>query len=104
MYDLDNYVTNEVKAIRGYILAPSKLILVEDIIVNIVAIGESMELLGKYCEIIKVEDALMRTNLYFKGFYIEISYPLNLRKMVEKFDHIMAQIPNELVAEEETLN
>ena len=62
----------------------------EDLIANIVATGEADELLGKYCEIRKVEEALRRTNPNFKGFYIEIPYPRNLRKMVENFEYIMS--------------
>ena len=104
MYDPENYITNEVKAIRGYILPPRKPIPVEDLIANIVATGEADEFLGKYCEIRKVEEALKRTNPNFKGFYTEIPYPGNLRKMEEDFDYIMAQMPNELEGEEATVN
>lgn len=50
-----------------------------------------------------MEEALKRTNPYFKGFYIEIPYPSKLRKMVEKFDYIMSQMPNEPKGEEETV-
>ena len=104
MYDPENYITNEVKAIRGYILPPSKPIPVEDLIANIVAIGEADELLRKYGEIRKVEEALKRTNPDFKGFYTEIPYPGNLRKMVENFDYIMSQMPYELEGEEAIVN
>ena len=89
MYDPNNYITNEVKAIRGYILSPSKQIPIEDLIANIVAIGEADELVRKYEEIRKVEVALKRTNPDFKGFYTEVSYPDNLRKMVDNIDFIM---------------
>ena len=51
-----------------------------------------------------MEDSLKRTNPNFKGFYTDISYPRNLRKMVENFDHIMAQMPNELEGEEAMVN
>lgn len=104
MYDSDNYVTNEVKAIRAYILPPSKPIPMEDLIVNIVAIGESKELLWKYCEIRKVEDALKRSNPNFKGFYTDIPYLGNLTKLVENFDYIIAQMTSQPVGEEATLN
>ena len=104
MYDPDNYITNEVKAIRGYILPPSKPIPVEDLIANIVATGEADELLGKYAEIRKVEDALKRTNLDFKGFYTDVPYPGNLKKMVENFDHIMSQMTHEPKGEKATMN
>ena len=104
MYNPKNYITNEVKAIRGYILPPSKLILVEDLIANIVAIGEADELLENYFEIRKVEEALRRTNPDFKGFYIEVPYPSNLKKMVENFDYIMSQMPHESEGEEATVN
>ena len=92
MYDPKNYITNEVKAIRGYILPPSKPILMEDLIANIVATREVDGLLGKYYEIRKVEEALKRINPDFKGFYIEVPYPSNLRKMVENFDYVMSQM------------
>lgn len=46
----------------------------------------------------------MRTNLNFKGFYIEIPYLGILRKMVENFDHIIAPMPNEPIGEEATIN
>ena len=95
MYDPDNYITNEVRAIRGYILPPSKPIPVEDLIANIVATREVDELLRKYEEIKKVENALKRTNPNFKGFYTEVPYPNNLRKMIKNFDHIMLQMPHE---------
>ena len=42
---LKNYITNEDKAIRGYILPPRKPIPVEDLITNIVATREADELL-----------------------------------------------------------
>ena len=45
IYDLENYITNEVKAIRGYVLPPRKPIPIEDLIANIVVIGESEALL-----------------------------------------------------------
>ena len=45
VYDPDNYVTNEVKAIRGYVLPPSKPIPIEDWIANIVVTRKSKELL-----------------------------------------------------------
>ena len=104
MYDPDNYITNEVKAIRGYILPPSKPIPMEDLIANIVATGEADELLGKYAEIRKVEDALKRTDPDFKGFYTDVPYPGNLKKMVKFFDHIMSQMPHELEGEEAIVN
>lgn len=104
MYDPDSYITNEVKTIRGYLLPPSKPIPVEDLIENIVAIGEIDELLGKYFEIKKVEEVLKRTNPDFKGFYTDIPYLGNLRKLVENFDHIMAQMQNELEGEEAIVN
>ena len=104
MYDPENYITNEVKAIRGYILPLRKPIPIEDLISNIVAIGEANELLGKYIEIKKVEDAMKRTNLDFKVFYIDVPYPGNLKKMVEIFDHIMSQMPHELDRAETIVN
>ena len=51
-----------------------------------------------------MEEALKRTTPDFKGFYIEILYLDNLRKMVENFDYIMSQMPNELEGEEATMN
>ena len=44
------------------------------------------------------------TNPNCKGFYIEIPYTSNLRKMVENFDYIMSQMPNELEGEEAMVN
>ena len=104
MYGPINYITNEVKAIKGYILTPSKPVPVENLIANIVAIGEVDELWGKYYEIRKVEEALRRTNPNFKGFYTKVSYPSNLKKMVENFDYIMSQIPHEPEGEEAIVN
>ena len=104
MYDPENYITNEVKAIRGYIFHPKKPIPVEDLIANMIVTGEADELLGKCCEIRKVEEALIRTNPDFKCFYIEIPYPRNLRKMAENFDRIMAQMPSEIIGEETIVN
>ena len=47
---------------------------------------------------------MKRTNPNFKGFYTEILYPRNLRKMVENFDHIMDQLPSEPIGEEAIVN
>ena len=104
MYDPNNYITNEVKAIRGYILPPRKPIPIEDLIANIVETWEADEILRKYEEIRKVEEALKRTNPEFKGFYTEVPYPSNLRKMVDNFDYIMSQMPHEPEGEEATIN
>ena len=46
----------------------------------------------------------MRTNPNLKGFYTKILYRVNLRKIVENFDHIMAQMPNEPEGEEAIVN
>ena len=68
MYDPKNYIKNEAKSIRGYILPPSKPIPVENLIANIVEKGEADELLGKYYEIRKVEEALRRKILISRVF------------------------------------
>ena len=104
VYDPDGYITNEVKTIRGFVLPPSKPIPVEDLIANIVATGEADELLRKYEEIRKVENALKGTNPDFKRFYTEVPYPNNPRKMIENFDHIMLQMPHEPEGEEAVVN
>ena len=42
-----------------------------------------------------MEEALKRKNPNFKGFYTEVPYLGNLKKMVENFDYIMFQMPHE---------
>ena len=40
----------------------------------------------------RVDAALRKTNPDFEGFYTKIPYPSNLKKMLEDFDNIMAQM------------
>ena len=40
----------------------------------------------------------------FKGFYTEIPYPVNLKKMIEIFDNIMAQMPEEPKGDDARVN
>ena len=104
MYDHDNYIRNQVKAFRGYVLPPSKQIPIEDLIANIVSIGEFEESMRKYYDIMRVDVALRKTNLDFKGFYTMVPYPFCLKQMVENYVDIMAQIPDEPMGEEASIN
>ena len=91
VYDPNNYIRGELKAIRGYIIPPSNEIPYEDLNTNIVATGEVNELLWKYEHIMMVDRELRRTNLDFKGFCIDVPYPHCLRRMVEQYVEIMVR-------------
>ena len=67
-------------------------------------IGEYENLLQKYYDILRVDATLRKTNLNFKGFYTEIPYPVNLKKMIEIFDNIMAQMPEEPKGDDARVN
>ena len=71
VYDPEYYITNEVKAIRGYVMPPTKQIPIEDIVANIVVIGESKNLLRKYYDMMRVDTTIRKTNPNFKGFILK---------------------------------
>ena len=52
----------------------------------------------------KVDAKLRKANPDFKGFYTDFPYPLFLKKMVENYVEIMAQMPNVPTREEERVN
>lgn len=73
-------------------------------IANIVAKGEADERLRKYNDIMRVDRELRRTDPNFKGFYMDNPYPYRLQKMIENYLHIMAQMPQDPLGEEDKVN
>lgn len=66
--------------------------------------SEISDFIDKYEDVVRVEGSLKRKDPSFKVFYFDIPYPRTLKVMVEKNDELMAQMPKELVGEEDRVN
>ena len=52
----------------------------------------------------RVDGAWKKKNIDFKGFYTNVPYPFYLKKMIENYVHIMAQMIDEKMREEDRVN
>lgn len=58
----------------------------------------------KYDNIHMVDRELKKDDPNFKGFCLEVAYPFRSKKLLENYYHIMSQIPQDPLGEEERIN